>query len=194
MSSTPFGDIVSWMTVLPASNIDWRLVSYMIAYMFQCRSPKSSHPLPLPQSAKARSTHLCLFCCLTYRVIITIFLNSIYMCRYTVLVFFFLAYFTLYNRLQFHPPHYNWFKCILFNGWVILHCVYVPLLSYPFICWWTSRLLPCPGYYKQCCDEQWGTYVPFSAGFLSVYAQQWDCWVITQFYFQFLKESPHCSP
>ena len=24
---------------------------------------------------------------------------------YTVLVFFFLAYFTLYNRLQFHPPH-----------------------------------------------------------------------------------------
>ena len=23
----------------------------------------------------------------------------------TVLVFFFLAYFTLYNRLQFHPPH-----------------------------------------------------------------------------------------
>ena len=25
--------------------------------------------------------------------------------KYTVLVFFFLAYFTLYNRLQFHPPH-----------------------------------------------------------------------------------------
>ena len=25
------------------------------------------------------------------------------MCQYTVLVFFFLAYFTLYNRLQFHP-------------------------------------------------------------------------------------------
>ena len=24
---------------------------------------------------------------------------------YTVLVFFFLAYFTLYNRLQFNPPH-----------------------------------------------------------------------------------------
>ena len=27
-----------------------------------------------------------------------------------------------------------------------------------------------------------------------VYTQQWDCWVIWQFYFQFLKESPHCSP
>ena len=29
---------------------------------------------------------------------------------------------------------------------------------------------------------------------LSVYAQQWDCWVIRQFYFQIFKEYPHCSP
>ena len=40
----------------------------------------SPHPLPLPQSPKVHSIHLCLFCCLAYRVIITIFLNSIYMC------------------------------------------------------------------------------------------------------------------
>ena len=33
-----------------ASNLDWQLVSYMILYMFQCHSPKSSHRLPLPQS------------------------------------------------------------------------------------------------------------------------------------------------
>ena len=63
----------------PASNLDWRFVSYMILYMFQCHSPKSSHPLPLPQSPKDCSIHLCLFCCLAYRVIVTIFLNSIYM-------------------------------------------------------------------------------------------------------------------
>ena len=60
----------------PASNLDWRFVSYMILYMFQCHSPKSSHPLPLPQSPKDCSIHQCLFCCLAYRVI---FLNSIYM-------------------------------------------------------------------------------------------------------------------
>ena len=30
--------------------------------------------------------------------------------------------------------------------------------------------------------------------FFGVYAQQWDCWVIWQFYFQFFKESPHYSP
>ena len=70
-----------------ASNLDWWFVSYMILYVFQCHSPKSSHPLPLPQSPKDCSIHLCLFCCLSYRVIITIFLNSIYM-HYTVLVFF----------------------------------------------------------------------------------------------------------
>ena len=68
------------------------------------------------------------------------------------------------NRLQFHPSHQNWFKWILFNGWVILHCVYVPQLSYLFICWWTSRLLPCPGYDKQCCDEHWDTCVSFNSG------------------------------
>ena len=57
----------------PVLNIDWQFVSYLIVYMFQCHSPKSSHPLPLPQSPKVCSIHLCLFCCLTYRVIITIF-------------------------------------------------------------------------------------------------------------------------
>ena len=34
------------------SNLDWRLVSHMILYLFQCHSPKSPHPLPLPQSPK----------------------------------------------------------------------------------------------------------------------------------------------
>ena len=59
----------------PASDIDWWFVSYMTVYMFQCHSPKSSHPLPLPQSPKDCSIHQCLFCCLVYKVIVTIFLN-----------------------------------------------------------------------------------------------------------------------
>jgi len=92
-------------TLSHASNLDWRSDSHMIIYMFQCYSLRLSHPRLLPQSPKDSSVHLCLFCGLTYRVIITIFLNSIYMRYYTVLVFFVLTYFTLYNRLQFHPPH-----------------------------------------------------------------------------------------
>ena len=132
--------------------------------MILCCSLETSHPHLLPQSPKVCSIHLCLFFCFAYRVIITIFLNSIYMCQYTVMVFIFLAYFTLYNGLWFHPSHQNWFKWILFNGWVIFHGVYVPQLPDPFICWWASRLLPCPGYYKQCCDEHCGARVSFRSG------------------------------
>ena len=140
-------------TLSHASNLYWRSISHMIIYVFQCYSLKSSHPSLLPQSPNTCSLHLCLFCCLAYRAIITIFLKYIYMHYYTVLaymkwqptpvflpgesqglgnlvgchlwgcteldttdatyqqqqhtvlVFFFVAYFTLYNRLQFHPSH-----------------------------------------------------------------------------------------
>ena len=33
-------------------------------------------------------------------------------------------------------------------------------------------------YCKQCCNEHGGTSISFNSGFLGVYAQQWDCWVI----------------
>ena len=59
-------------TLYHASNLDWRFVSHMISYMFQCHSPKSSHPHPLPQSPKDCSIHLCLFCCVAYRIIIAV--------------------------------------------------------------------------------------------------------------------------
>ena len=51
-----------------ASNLDWRLVSYMILYMFQCHSPKSSHPLPLPESKRLfyTSVFLLLSCIQSY--------------------------------------------------------------------------------------------------------------------------------
>ena len=70
--------VPSLSTMYHASNLDWRFISQMIIYMFQCHSPISSHLRLLPQSPKDCSIHLCLFYCLTYRV--TIFLNSIYMC------------------------------------------------------------------------------------------------------------------
>ena len=84
----------------------WTGDSFLVWYYtcFNASLPNRT-PLPLPQSPKDCSIHLCLFCCLAYRVVITIFLNSISMRWYSILVFFFLAYFTLYNRLQFHPPH-----------------------------------------------------------------------------------------
>ena len=47
----------------PVLNIDWWFVSYMIVYMFQCHSPKSSHPFPLPQSPKS-----VLYICVSFAV------------------------------------------------------------------------------------------------------------------------------
>ena len=61
------------ITPYHASNLDWWFILHMIFYMFQCHSPISSCPRPLPQSPKGCSMHLCLFCCLAYRVIVTFF-------------------------------------------------------------------------------------------------------------------------
>ena len=65
-------------TLSHALNLDWRSVSHMIIYMFQCYSFKWSHPCLLPQSPKDCSIHQCLFCYITYRVIVTVILNAIY--------------------------------------------------------------------------------------------------------------------
>ena len=65
-------------TLSHVSNPDWCSVSQII-YMFQCYYLKSSHPRLLPRSPKDSSIHLSLFCCLVHRVIVTIFLNCIYM-------------------------------------------------------------------------------------------------------------------
>ena len=62
-------------TLFHASNLDRRSISHMVIYTFQCYSLKSSHPRVLPQSPKVCSLHLCLFCCLAYGVIVTIFLK-----------------------------------------------------------------------------------------------------------------------
>ena len=35
-------------------------------------------PLPLPPSPKDCSIHLCLFCCLAYRVVVTIFITCVH--------------------------------------------------------------------------------------------------------------------
>ena len=66
-------------TLSYASNLDWCSVLDIIIYMFQCYSLRSSHPRLLPQSPKVCPVHLCLFFCFAYWVIVTIFLNSIYM-------------------------------------------------------------------------------------------------------------------
>ena len=54
---------------------------------------------------------------------------------------------------------------ILFNGWVIFHCICVSRV-YPLICWWTFKLLPCLGCCKQCCSEPWSACIMFFSGYM----------------------------
>ena len=65
--------------LLYASNLHWSSILHMVIYMFQCSSLKSSHPHLIPHSPKVCPLHLYHFCCLAYRIILTVFLNSIYM-------------------------------------------------------------------------------------------------------------------
>ena len=68
--------------------------------------PAYPSPSPCPQVC---SLHLPLYSCPAPMFFITIFfyLDSIYMCYRTVFVFLFLTHFTLYDRLQVHPPDYR---------------------------------------------------------------------------------------
>ena len=70
-----------------ALNLDWQFISYMILYMLQCHSPKSSHPLTLPQSPKDCSIHLSLLlsCIQNYRYHLSKF--HIYVLVYCIGVF-----------------------------------------------------------------------------------------------------------
>ena len=65
-------------TLSHAWNLDWRSISHMVIYMFQCYL--SNHPI-LTSSHRVQKSllYICVSFCLAYRVIITIFLNSIYM-------------------------------------------------------------------------------------------------------------------
>ena len=159
---TPLGCHSTWALgfLCHTENSQWLFTLHMVLYMFQCYSLKLSHLLSLSLCTKVCSLCLSLNCCPANKFINTVFLNSIYMFWCTIFVFFFLTYFTLYNRLSAHSPHLNPLKSVLFYSSVIFHCVYV-VHHYPYICRWTCRLLSCPSNCKYCCNEHC-TQVSFS--------------------------------
>ena len=50
------------------------------------------------------------------------------------------------------------------------------------------------GYCEQCCYKYRGPYIFFSESFFWLYAQEWGCWIIWQFYIQFSEVPPYCFP
>ena len=88
-----------------ASNLGWWSVSPLTVYLFQCCSLRTSHTCLLPQSSKVCSVHLCLFFCFAYWVIITIFLNSMYICHiYTM------EYYSAVKKNSFESVLMRWMK------------------------------------------------------------------------------------
>ena len=77
-------------------------MSVLLSHIVPAYPPPSLCP-------QVHSVRLLLYSCPAPRFIRTtlFFLDSIYMCQHLVFVFLFLTYFTLYDRLQVHPPHYK---------------------------------------------------------------------------------------
>ena len=77
----PQGHPVQWLWVLCFIHWTWtgdlfHIWKYIVSMLFSRIIP----PLTSPTEFKVCSLNLCLFCYLSYRSIVTIFLNSIYMC------------------------------------------------------------------------------------------------------------------
>ena len=113
-------------------------------YACQYQSPNVFHATPV--GIHVCSLHLFLYFCFANKIIYTIFLDSTYMhnnIQYLFFSFWLTSFFTLVFR-SIHSSA-NGTISVLFYGWVIFHYIYVLHLLYPFFCWWTFRLLPCPG-------------------------------------------------
>ena len=65
-----------------ALHLDQSSISHKVIHTFQFYSLKSSHPHLLPQSQKS-VLYICVSFAIKYRLIVTIFLNSIHMHYYT---------------------------------------------------------------------------------------------------------------
>ena len=81
-----------------------------------------------------------------------------------------------------------------FNVWVILNCIYVPHLLYPFLCWWTFRLLPCLGYCNRYSYEYLGTFIFWTMVFSLYMPRSGISGSYGNYAFTFLKDPKYCSP
>ena len=95
-------------------------ILHLVVYICPCHSLTSSQlTLPPPHVLKS-ILYVCIFIPVlplgSSEPLFFFSLDSIYMCQHTVYVFLFLTYFTLYDSLQVHPPHYKKLNFISFYG------------------------------------------------------------------------------
>ena len=123
-----------------ASNLDWRSISHMVVYMFQCYL--SNHPTLTFSHRIQNSLHLCLFCCLTYRVIVSVLKyyndnpQSVFFPPSVLLGTWWLGLFNLKTHMP--PPPRNQFY--LFANF-LLSIFPVPFLDVLLAGFWTSWVI-----------------------------------------------------
>jgi len=82
------------------------------------------------------------------RVIQAFGLIVTYQWMHTMCVILWLGYLSQDDIFQVHPFAYEFHKVIVFDSWVIFHCVDVSHFQYQFLCWRASGFFPASGYYK----------------------------------------------
>ena len=86
-------------------------ILHLVVYICPCHSLTSSQLILPPPHVLKSILYICVFIAVlplgSSEPFYFIFLDSVYMCQHTVFVFLFLTYFTLYDRLKVHPPHYK---------------------------------------------------------------------------------------
>ena len=123
---------------------------------------------------------------------VPLFLDSTYKQCHMVFVFLCL---TLLSMTISRSIHVAANGIILFFLWLSNIPLYICItssLSIPLSM--DIQLLPCLDYCKQHCSEHRAMCILSNNGFLWICAQEWDCWIIWQLYFQFLKEHSYCFP
>ena len=124
-------------------------ILHSVVYICRCNSHFAPAPLYHPMSSSPFSVYLfipalpldssVLFYFILFRFHIYALAYGIW---FSLSDLFHSVWQTLSPSTSLQITHFHFFL------WLIFHCIYVPYLLYPFICWWTYRLVPCPGYCK----------------------------------------------
>ena len=101
-------------------------------------------PFPFGNCKFFQSLWVCL--CSANKFICILFKDSTYKWYPMMFVFHCLISFSMIISRSIHVA---WHCFILFYGWVIFHCIYVPYLLYPFLFRWAFRLFACLGYCRK---------------------------------------------
>ena len=120
----------------------WLSALHTVVDICQCSSLSSSYPR---LCVHTWSLHLCLYSCTINRSICTLFLDP-YICINILCLFsFWLTSLCMTDCKSIHIAVNTQFHSFL---WLSNVPLYLRITSSLLICWWTFRLLPCPGYCK----------------------------------------------